>query len=131
MNAEMFVSILESGLASTLEMHNLSLDDVYLQMDNDPKHTSKLAQEWLERTNVDCLQWPSCSPDMNPIEHVWNHVDMRIRARSQQPRNMAELRIAIEEEWYSTPVEYIQNLYDSMQRRVDALYKAKGSFTKY
>lgn len=131
MNSSMFIAILRSGLASTLEMHNLSIDHVYLQMDNDPKHTSLATRNALSEHNIECLQWPACSPDMNPIEHVWNDVDVRLRNRAVQPRNMAELRLAIEEEWYATPASYIRTLFNSMPSRITALIKAKGGSTKY
>ena len=68
---------------------------------------------------------------MNPIEHVWNYVNLRIRARKDQPSNITQLKQTIEEEWYAVPVAYIQSLYESMPRRIEALKKAKGSHTKY
>jgi len=68
---------------------------------------------------------------MNPIEHVWNHVNNRIRSRKVQPQNINQLKLVIEEEWYLTPVEYIRSLFDSMNRRVSALLEANGGYTKY
>lgn len=131
MNTGLFIHTLNSGLSSTLDMHGLSVDQVYLQMDNDPKHTAKDTQNWLCTNSIECLQWPSCSPDMNPIEHVWNYVNLRIRARKDQPSNIVQLKQLIEEEWYAVPVAYIKSLYESMPRRIEALKKAKGSHTKY
>ena len=128
MNTELFIHVLRSGLFSTLDMHGLSIDQVYLQMDNDPKHTARDTREWMSRNNIDCL---SCSSYMNPIEHVWNYVNLRIRDRRDQPSNFLQLKQIIEEEWYAVPSSYIKSLCDSMPRRILALKAAKGSHTKY
>jgi len=131
MNAIQFIEILSSGLAATANLRHYDLGDVILQQDNDPKHNARITQEWIEDNNINLLPWPSCSPDMNIIEHVWNDVNNRIRARPNQPQNVGELKRIIEEEWYSTPLEYIKTLFESMPRRLNVLLKAKGGYTKY
>ena len=55
-------------------------------MDNDPKHISKFVAKWLKDNKVKVLEWPSQSPDINPIEHFWAELKMRVRAR--RPTNL-------------------------------------------
>ena len=131
MNASLFVRVLDTCLSSTCNVLGLEMGSMVLQQDNDPKHTSKLARTYLADKGIRVLEWPSCSPDMNLIEHVWDDVDKRIRALPNQPSNTQEMKAAIEKMWYSTPIEYIRTLHDSMPRRIEALRRAKGGYTKY
>lgn len=103
--------------------------DWIFQDDNDPKHSSRLVKDWIAANNVDRMEWPSQSPDLNPIEHLWEELDRRIRTRSF--RNASELMHALKEEWDKIPQAVIANLVDSMPRRCEAVIRAKGYSTKY
>ena len=85
----------------------------------------------MQRLEIRAIPWPSCSPDMNPIEHVWNYLNRLVREHQPQPKNITELKHIIEQKWYSIPLEYIHALYNSMPRRIAALLEAKGQHTKY
>ncbi len=71
------------------------------------------------------------SPDMSPIEHVWDALDRHIRHRVPVPDNIQQLRTTIEEEWTNIPQATINNLINSMQRRCVALHKANGGHTRF
>ncbi len=61
-------------------------------------HVARICTQFLEAENIPLLAWPSYSPDMSPIEHVWDNLDRRIRQRVPVPANIQQLR-TIEEEW--------------------------------
>ena len=66
-------------------------------MDIDPKHASKGVAKWLKENKVKVLEWPSQSPHLNPIEHLWAELKKRVRAR--RPTNLTQLHQLCQEEW--------------------------------
>lgn len=134
MNAVDYVQILDKNIPKTLRKHRLKVrgpSAILFQQDNDPKHRSKAAEAWFMRKKLRKLPWPSYSPDMNIIEHVWDQLDRLIRARDQLPRNLEELWQALQEEWVNFPKHSLDKLFESMPHRVEALLKARGGYTKY
>ncbi len=102
-----------------------------LQHDNARPHVARICTQFLEVENIPVLAWPAYSPDMSPIEHVWDALDRHIRQRVLVPANIQQLRTAIEEEWTNIPQATINNLINSMRRRCVALREANGGHTRY
>ncbi len=102
-----------------------------LQHDNAQPHVARICTQFLEAENIPVLAWPAYSPDMSPIEHVWDALDRRIWQRVPVPANIQQLRTAIEEEWTNIPQATINNLINSMRRRCVALREANGGHTRY
>ncbi|KAK3546402.1 hypothetical protein QTP70_026281, partial [Hemibagrus guttatus] len=78
-----------------------------LQQDNDPKHTSKSTSEWLKKSKK-TLEWPSQSPDLNPIEMLWH--DLKKVVHAQKPSNVAELQQFCKDEWAKIPPQRCNRL---------------------
>jgi hypothetical protein len=68
---------------------------------------------------------------MNPLEHAWDMIDRKLRARHPKPSNLNELWTALKEEWENLDAGYIRTLYESMPCRVETLLEAKGGHTRY
>lgn len=99
------------------------------QHDNDPKHKAKIIQKYLERKNITTLDWPSQSPDLNPIENVWIFLDKQVADRN--PQNENELFQVLEVGWINLPTDFLTNLVESTPRRCQAVIKNGGMPTKY
>ncbi len=75
------------------------------------------------------MDWPSMSPDLNPIEHLWGILKRKVEERKVS--NIHHLRDVIMEEWKRTPVETCEALVNSMPKRVKAVLENNGGHTKY
>ncbi len=102
MNANMYCDILKQSMIPSLR--RLGRRAVF-QHDNDPKHTSKML-----RVNV--MDWPSMSPDLNLIEHLWGILKRKVEERKVS--NIHQLRDVVMEEWKRTPVATCEALVISM-----------------
>uniref|UniRef100_A0AAZ3S676 Tc1-like transposase DDE domain-containing protein n=1 Tax=Oncorhynchus tshawytscha TaxID=74940 RepID=A0AAZ3S676_ONCTS len=100
------VDILTQHLKTSVRKLKLGHKWVF-QIDNDPKHTSKVVAKWLK---VKVLEWPSQSPDLNPIEHLWAKLKKRVRAR--RPTNLTQLHQLCQEEWSKIHPTYCGKLVE-------------------
>ncbi|KAK3515259.1 hypothetical protein QTP70_013040 [Hemibagrus guttatus] len=128
MNSAVYQKILKENVRPSV--CDLKLKRTWvLQQDNDPKHTSKSNSEWLKKNKMKTLEWPSQSPDLNPIEMLWHDLKKVVHAR--KPSNVAELQQFCKDEWAKIPPQRCNRLIASYRKRLIAVVAAKGGPTSY
>ncbi len=101
---------------------------MYFQQDNAPCHKDQIISDWfLEHDNeFTLLKWPPQSPDLNPIEHLWDVVEREILIMDVQTTNLQQLCDAIMSIWTKISEECFQHLVESVPRRIKTVLKPKG-----
>jgi hypothetical protein len=95
--------------------------------DNARSHSSRVAMNFLNENHIRTLPWPTLSPDLNSIEHLWNEVGRRVR----RPESIDQLQRALTDEWNNIPQAFVMRLIGSMRRRCLAVINARGEHTRY
>ena len=101
------------------------------QQDNARPHVARVCQDFLANNNINPLDWPRCSPDLSPIEHLWDEMDRRVRGRRNAPATLDQLMAALLEEWDKIPMRRIEALMNSIHRRIRAVTDVRGGHTRY
>lgn len=112
MKKEDYCKILEDNVKQSAA--NLDLGQQWIfQQDNNPKHTSKKAKKWFQDKDVDMLDLPSQSPDLNPTENSWR--DLKQKVRERQPSNLKDLEKFVKEEWSKLSVSTCGKICQELQ----------------
>ena len=127
-NAAVYQDILEHFMLPAAEQ--LFGDNEFIfQQDLAPAHSAKSTQKWFENSQLQVLDWPANSPDLNPIENLWAIVKKKLN--KHHPNTSQQLKDAIKTCWNEVTPRECQQLIHSMPRRIEAVIKARGDGTKY
>uniref|UniRef100_A0A8C5PDE5 Transposase n=1 Tax=Leptobrachium leishanense TaxID=445787 RepID=A0A8C5PDE5_9ANUR len=128
MNSLQYQEILDDNVMQSVT--NLRLGRRWtFQQDNDPKHTSKSTRAWLQIKSWNILEWPSQSPDLNPIDNLW--WDLKKAVAVRKPKNVTELEAFAHDEWAKILVDRCKTLVSSYASCLKAVITVKGCCTKY
>lgn len=138
LNSEYYVrEILQGILADDILANDDRPHDIIFMHDKSPVHTARRTQNWFARHNVDMVyDWPSKAPDMNPIENVWAEMERKLMHRQCRDRhelwmNVLQVFEDLTTDMDNEPTEYVKKLIESMPRRMEAVIRRDGGWTKY
>ena len=121
LDAKKYMEILKTNLGSE--------KNFILQDDNDPKHRAKIITKWKSENNINSLDWPSNSLDLNPIENIWGILKNKVNKRDN--KNLEEFKNNIIECWNEIKKEHIDNTINSMPKRIQMVLTNKGKSINY
>ena len=127
MDGPRYVEVLRQHLFPFMRIHGCTQ---FLQ-DGAPCHRSKLCTAFLrDNASFGVVDWPGNSPDLNPIENVWNW--MKNQLQEKDTGSVPKLIEAIKEMWCTeVTVNYLKTLSDGMPKRLQLVLEADGEMTKY
>ncbi|KAF2901102.1 hypothetical protein ILUMI_05084 [Ignelater luminosus] len=91
-------------------------------------HAAHIVTEYLNYVNIQVLEWPSCSLDLNLIKHLWDITERRVRSQHPQPNSLDDLRQSLIRVWEGISQETIRSLIESMPRRCQATMSASDPY---
>src|SRR5215469_2278350 len=125
-NAERYKAMLQEKLQLTMGIHGCRI----FQQDLAPAHTARLVSSWLRDNNIQLLEWPGNSPDLNPIENLW--IILKRKLRQHQPQSIQELIYFIKRTWCTDVSPAVcKILVASMPQRLRKVIQNRGYATKY
>lgn len=99
--------------------------------DNARPHVANVVKEYLDAVDVSVMRWPACSPDLNPIEHMWDIIGRLIYKVNVSFSSPQELMNAVIQAWEQIPQDTVANLINSLPERVKCVINARGGSTRY
>ena len=119
-NSDVYINILTQ---SYLPFHH---EGYILMQDNAKPHISQKTKEFLQQQEINLLNWPSCSPDCNPIENLWGILVQRLYAGGRQFTSINQLKQSLLTIWDSVTLQEIRNLVESFPSRLVDVSAANG-----
>lgn len=128
MDKMVYISLLKQNLPESTARLGIKDSFVFYQ-DNDPKHKAYDTRQWLLYNCPRVIETPAQSPDINPIENLWQELENRIRKHKISSKK--DLKARLLTEWNNIEPKFTEKLVRSMPKRLEEVIRSKGYPTKY
>jgi len=122
--------VLQPVVIPHFDIHPLATRPVYME-DKAMSHRSRSVIAYLQSEAVTSVLWPAMSPNLNPIEHIWDILGSGIQVREPPVQNFRQLEAALHRTWQQLSQQDIPRLTGGMRRKVEAVIQARGGYTRY
>ena len=95
------------------------------QQDNARAHTVRATRDFLQQNNIGMMPWPALSPDLNPIEHLWDEIQRQLNEMRPRPITAADLSMTFSQDTGRDSNGLINRLIHSMYRRCVSVVNAR------
>ncbi|GFT23542.1 transposable element Tcb1 transposase [Trichonephila clavipes] len=110
---------IDEALLPHVRLFRCAVGDKFVFMDDNATcHRTLAVQDCLDSEGIQRLVWPARSPDLNPIENVWDALGRQVAGRNCPATTKNTLIHALTEEWDKLPQQLLDNVVQSMVRRV-------------
>ena len=124
LTAQQYITeVLQAHVVPFLQHHP---DVTVFQQDNARPHEARVTCHFLLAQGVNVLPWPAYSPDLSPVEHLWDYLGRHVANRIPRPRNRNQLVQVLLDGWRQMPQDRIRRLIRSMRRRLISCVQAEG-----
>ena len=129
-DSEKYVSIIDNFLWPVVSRH-FPENNFIFQDDNAPAHRGLVVKKFMEENDINVMEWPPQSPDLNIIENIWRYLKLELKKQAFKIKTPVLLEDTIRAVWAEIPLNFIQKLYESIPNWLSAVIRAKGCITKY
>lgn len=132
MDSTKYIEILGESLVPQYQMGRRNIGGTWrLMQDNAPCHTSKAVKAYLARKRVEFIDWPPYSPDLNPIENIWQWMKHVLETEYPVCKSADDIEDRFFAIWETITPEMCQHYCSNYERRLLAVIEAQGGYTKY
>jgi len=125
--AESYIKTLKNYLLPEIE---IAEGPVLFQQDNARIHKTPAVMSFLEKSKIQTFEWPPQSPDLSPIENIWNAMKMKLKRMKPRPRSHANMRNAMLKIWSELDDQLRLGLMQTFRSRLNKCVHAKGDLIK-